>query len=435
MKKGKVKQDYQKKYLNNYMNLFIIISLFSIVIFFVYCFFSQGCNLNIFFFHDKIDTGMDFFNSMIYLKGRHPYTQYTTIYPPLANLFFWILTHLVPRDEKALWPDTFEGSVAIRTSYIDLRVHQSTLLIFILFICILSITFIIVMSLYFNNAYYGFLCGVVLTFSYGWIFALERGNIITLSLIFLLVFLKFYKSDNPKIKELALIALAISAGFKIYPALFGILLLYEKNIKDIVKAIIYGIIFFFSPLFLFDGLAGIKYFVAALTDFANKDTPLASVSRYNISGIVKSICIQFGTLFEFDVSWVIYYDFKFITIFVIISIVIGLFVIKQNWKRILLIGILLIMAQASLAYTLIFLIPAFVFFVLEEKISSKTRGYFILLTLIFIPIPLMGSISFYNLNYITILGQDALLIMVLKLLVDIYVGLYSKLKELRKGKN
>lgn len=48
---------------------------------------SRGALLHRFFFYDVTDTGMDFFHSIEYMRGRMPYGQFDTLYPPLANLF------------------------------------------------------------------------------------------------------------------------------------------------------------------------------------------------------------------------------------------------------------------------------------------------------------------------------------------------------------
>jgi len=65
------------------------------------CLFFDLGELRSFFwyYHDNIDdTGMDFYNSMIYVRGRTPYTKFDTLYPPLANLF--LLVALQNRPEK-----------------------------------------------------------------------------------------------------------------------------------------------------------------------------------------------------------------------------------------------------------------------------------------------------------------------------------------------
>ena len=63
-----------------------------------------------------------------------------------------------------------------------------------------------------------------------------------LAVAFLWLFLLFYKDENPIYRHLALIGLAISAALKVYPVIFGVVLLYERRWKDVVWAVLYGII-------------------------------------------------------------------------------------------------------------------------------------------------------------------------------------------------
>lgn len=48
------------------------------------------------FFADTRDTGMDFFRSIEYDRGRKPYEKFDTRYPPQASLLFDLLCLLVP---------------------------------------------------------------------------------------------------------------------------------------------------------------------------------------------------------------------------------------------------------------------------------------------------------------------------------------------------
>ena len=68
-----------------------------------------------------------------------PYTVYGTLYPPLANLIFFALYLFVPVEYAERWPVNFSESVAIRGTSMDLRVHQASLLIFIVFFILSAI--------------------------------------------------------------------------------------------------------------------------------------------------------------------------------------------------------------------------------------------------------------------------------------------------------
>ena len=75
---------------------------------------SRGTLLHRFFFYDVTDTGMDFFHSIEYMRGRMPYGQFDTLYPPLANLFFYVLYLLVPKTQSATWTESYISSLNMR---------------------------------------------------------------------------------------------------------------------------------------------------------------------------------------------------------------------------------------------------------------------------------------------------------------------------------
>lgn len=84
------------------------------------------------------------------------------------------------------------------------------------------------------------------------------GNSAMLVLAMLLFFLAFKDSDSKALREVALILLAVCAGFKIYPAVFGLLYLKEKRFKEAIRVTVYGIVLFCVPFAFFGGLNGVK---------------------------------------------------------------------------------------------------------------------------------------------------------------------------------
>lgn len=97
---------------------------------------SRGALLHRFFFYDVTDTGMDFFHSIEYTRGRMPYGQFDTLYPPLANLFFYVLYLLVPKTQSATWTESFISSLNMKGTERDLRLQQATMMLFIVFVIV-----------------------------------------------------------------------------------------------------------------------------------------------------------------------------------------------------------------------------------------------------------------------------------------------------------
>ena len=85
------------------------------------------------------------------------------------------------------------------------------------------------------------------------IFAFERGNLIYFTVVLIAFFLLFYRSENWFLKECAFLSLAIAAAWKVFPALFGVLLLSERKWKEAARLVAYGILFTFLPFLFIQG--------------------------------------------------------------------------------------------------------------------------------------------------------------------------------------
>lgn len=75
----------------------------------------------------------------------------------------------------------------------------------------------------------------------------ERGNSILWALSFVMIFYICYRSQNKLYHEIALIALAVAFSLKIYTAIFGVLLLKNKDYKSAVRCSIYALFLFIFP--------------------------------------------------------------------------------------------------------------------------------------------------------------------------------------------
>ena len=88
---------------------------------------------------------------------------------------------------------------------------------------------------------------ILLFFSSIFIFSIERGNLIILSAAFVNYFFAYYQDSDKKKVWFALFCLCMATILKIYPAIFGLLLLKEKRYKDILYCFAIGIPLVFLP--------------------------------------------------------------------------------------------------------------------------------------------------------------------------------------------
>ncbi len=378
--------------------------------------YSHSANIGSYFITDWLDTGMDFFNSVENTKGGHPYTQFQTLYPPLANLFFWIVQECVPRELTDSWPDSLAGAVAMRGTAFDLRVFQVTAFAFILFAAVAACLMVSVSSYCFENARKGMVFGLALLFSYGSMFAFERGNIILYAYLFLMIFLLFYNSNQKWLRELAYLSLAVSAGIKLYPAVFGALLLYQKKWKDALRLICYGCAAVFLPFIKFDGLRGAVICFQTVAGFADTAAAAANpVSPYAVDGysaenLLKSIYFQISCIFPADYERLAdgMHGYAGIIKWLLIAVLAaGTVILKEEWKKLLAFGMIILFIHKSAGYTLLFVLPSLVMLCRENRVTRSNNIYFLLLCVMHLPLPVMIQLGVHEISLIRILHCNA----------------------------
>ena len=196
------------------------------------------------------DDFMDFFNSIRDASTKEVYKN-GIIYPPLANLFFFVLSKMV-KPELLTLPFILRKQLAADTTCLAL---------YAVFVFVCMLFFVRMMQKRLDGATQarsaaGF--PILLIFSYPMLYCVQRGNILLLAMV-LTMFFVFYRNDERKwVRELSYIALAVAAGLKLYPAVFGLLLITDKKYKEAVRLLIYGVLFTFLPFFFYDGFESVR---------------------------------------------------------------------------------------------------------------------------------------------------------------------------------
>lgn len=209
---------------------------------------TDGEALKLFFYYYK-DYFMDFFNHILYV--RDPLRVYDSCvfatFPPLAYILYYILGKFIPPSILAS-----EGGRALRDNLFGMNLYVAytvVLTVFLLFLIQglmkrkgrgeqLAVTLIVLLSAPFIGLY-------------------ERGNSAFLVLIFLMAFALLRDSDRAWKRETALLCLAAATGFKLYPAVFGLLYLQEKRWGEAVRLTLYGVFLVFFPFVFFGGFGKI----------------------------------------------------------------------------------------------------------------------------------------------------------------------------------
>ena len=394
----------RNKVSRNMQSWFCILSFLGVLVTLIGFFMTHGALFSKVFFQDPLDTGMDFFHSIEYLRGRAPYDLYGTLYPPLANFFFYLLYRFVPLEQINTWQPTFDESVWARGSSTDLRVWQPTMMLFICYILLTSIMLVLLVQSLLKYSTKSGLVGLCMVLSYGVLYSFERGNIIFVSMLCCMFFVFFKDSENKVLSELALIALAIGAGLKIYPALFGMILIYDKQYAKAARAVLYGIIAFVAPVFIFrEGIGALRKFVNILLSFIG--TSEITSNAYSFDKILNvPVLILRDTLgFEINAQFWLALSKPLNTLTAILALICG-FCLKKKWQKALTCTLSFLLYQAQGIYALAFFLIPFVLMLKEEENICKAN-FLPYITLVFTQILLpiydvdnMG-ISMMNLRF------------------------------------
>lgn len=440
----------------------VLIGFFAVNIFvgIVLAFATGGNSIKLMFFHSgsSTDLFMDFMNSIRDGGSPDVYTARNNMYPPFCIMIFRFFSWLIDPNLVSSGFDKRKNVLA----------DQTAVMIYFVFAIICILAMIRIIETYANSKTVGKLrtqasiFSFLMIISYPVLFCLERGNMLILSVIFAMFFMFFKDSENPLIRELSYISLACSAGIKIYPALFGLILIAEKKYKDAVRLMIYGIIIMVFPIVFFldefktqpasidfgifpllranaivTSEESSSFFVKLIKNLFTFAT--TKKSRLNLSSVsIQNIVFMLASSNAQTAAKIVCGITEVIALFC-------LFKTKETWKRYFLLTYLILnVPSASNSYALSFLIIPFTTFMFATKKYDKTDYiHLVLFALIFTPLPtywyfryeqvysLMNRINLYyntlfNQNIGTFVFQALFLLILISVIDDILNSIKKK---------
>lgn len=394
----------QREY--SYVQLYIGATFICLAVAFAYLCFNGGSVLSKWFYQDTWDTGNDFFDCIPGVKGYG--NGYLEQYPPLSKLFFLAMAYIYSHNNIQL--DT-----AIRKSMTDPRMRQTGLVLFLIFVLFITFVIVEIVAEMFKEEKKSVLLGASIIGTYSVLYAIERGNIIYLSFMFLMYFIAYYQSENKVLKETAFIALALSAGLKLYPAAFGVLLLYEKRWKEAIRTIVYGILALLIPYLM-----------------TKQHLPENEASA-TMNGVIMWAKRLWNGMFGTR-PWQIFFAISLV--FALIGMIFIGIRGSKHWINVFYAGVLAIICgvQFSYPYAYVFLIPSLVLFLKEEKqVNFKNNIYFMLLCLLHLPLPIFAlpRILPPPLTFVGEIKMWVLFVMIISVTLIEFSGL-KKVKESRE---
>ncbi len=360
-------------------NLYILLVGISAAVFFLLCLiFGNAQNTAIFFDHGA-DFFMDCFNQIRdCAQGKEVYSERHVIYPPMANLIFLILS----RFTSNTYNDTDFG---MRYSW---KMYGSSmiLMMLVLAVCVVAMFALIFKATKRGSVNHRLIFAAMATLSVPLLYMMERGNMLILCVMSLLIYAFSYNSESKVAREIGLIALAFAFSLKLYPAVFGWFLIADKRYKEAIRCVLYGIAMLILPSFFFGGP------IFVVQTLYENITRWSSGSGNDLVQAMKAL--HFTDLQQSAVNLLIY-------VWVLIG---GLcFAISpfirpdQSWKT-WTVGALTILCVPSLTgvYTWAFLLIPLIMLADREATTKKNVTYVALMTVPFMFLPL-GWISLESL--------------------------------------
>lgn len=404
-------------------NIFIFGLIFMILLLVIRSFFTRGMAFEHVLHHFPEHTFSDHFSSLMDVRNGNPYEN-LAVYPPFTYLIYLFVNHFLPSD--VLYHT--DGSIA--NDMYTLRNSQMGLMSFlmILLLCLFALYCFIKITIdktfkspenYSGILFLGFI------FSFPMIFTIERGNIILLSMILVGFYSIGINSENKFIREIGLICLAMAACLKLYPAVFGFILIKRRKFKMAIRAIIYGLFTFFLPFWHFGGIYAIKLFIRNILNTTNLAAGFGYGFRVGLFKFIDLINDLFKTSINNNIVLIT-------TIFLLICIFVFT---KRDWVAWMCMSLFCILIpENSFTYSLIFLIIPITIFLSSEKYDYLSQIFSIVFAVIFSPWP-WGKQNFFSsippmhflLSLTTIIENIGLIILVLLLTYsELLLPLFSK---------
>ena len=347
--------DKLKKHLT-YTNIFILISGMGLFLFFIIDFFLYGTIFNNALMGSDYQFS-DFFYHIAFSTDRKNLFQISSkaCFPPLSYCLYYFLWRINPYYTDAIGNSDWEGY----------KNADNALTIFVVYNMIIVVLLLYSIQQYKKSGLkYQVILPTILLLSYPFMAtSIQRGNAVVLVAILLCISC-VWRNDKSKIKrEAAMILIAISAGFKVYPAILGVQYIKEKRIKEAVRLLIYGVVLFFGPFVFFGGIEGFLALSRTFLMLGNATGNLGTVRGMTGYLLGKYSSMPDETVLAIAVIAEIIF---------LISSCVCFFLTKEGWKeKLFLCGILAVYIPSSWMYTSVYFILPLLEFVSEKDIPIQ----------------------------------------------------------------
>lgn len=231
------------------VNIFFLISFIGIFSYFIYAYFNGHTAM--LWLAQENNTKIRFLDYFMHIeiaaKNGNIYDGLADIvgcFPPLAYIMYRFLFRITayPEMECRGWKE-FAGVEGAEIVFLYYSMFVAALFL---------IAIIITGRNDMKKSVALFFCLMLSVSFFGSGYAMGNSTMLVLAMLVFALHLK--DTDSRVGKETGLILIALSAGLKIYPAIFGLLYLKEKRYKEAARLVVYGLLCGFLPFVFFGGL-------------------------------------------------------------------------------------------------------------------------------------------------------------------------------------
>ena len=331
-------------------HILVFTFLFCSSLFIVLNYLTNSYYWGSYFFENTLDSFMDHFNMLALLNNSNPYYQNAS-YPAMCFAILSLFRAFLPKELKQT-----DGSLLLRNNMI-------AMFEFVLFIIICILIILWIFKKYFDDE---FKYASVFVFSGPILYSIQRGNIILLAFIFLMIYFSYYDSNEKRLRYISYIALAISASIKIYPALFGFMTLKEKRYKETIHLGIMGIVAFLVPFWLFDGVNTLKYFFHGLLVASVKMASQGVGQNFSLDNLMILISYVSGRVIPTS---------QMVLALTTVFLIINALLVREQWKSLFLLATgCLWFPTFSFSYMLLMFFPAIFSLIKAKEHISKVES-------------------------------------------------------------
>ena len=343
---------------------FVIVLLIWSAISWGYCLFFDFSSISNYFVSGSDFS--DFYTPMIKEISNTYEPPFFSNYPPLANLFFVILRMIT--------------NVSVENG--EIIPNTQVYICFAVFVLLSEILIFALVTHELNKIdknIWNYIIALLLLTSGPFLFLYQRGNILLLIIGLVGIFLFNYDSDRVLYRTIALISLSIAIAVKIYPAVFIIVLIFEKQWKDALRTILYTGIFYIIPF----GIYGFETIPLFINNLFFRDGKINNVLNHAIGfkGSFKILSAWFMQHINADADY-----YNLLLILGCASLIYIFITTQYKWMKLSALTLMMLWTfNGSYLYNTCFLIFPFVFF-LKEPIKRKIDYIYMMLFCLFFSI-------------------------------------------------